>query len=186
MLELILIFLSLVVATSALFIQRQHNRKQLLPLLYIRHSLKKSGNKNIIDISLVNDGQGPGEIISFELSVGEKKYNIKHQNDLTVALRENMPNVVDNDIGFFRFIKANSEATLISYTILDNDPNPFSSSSISLRVISLYKDVINVNEKEYIVQPNNGDKLFTLLVAFLDTCMTKIQNATSYVNKKIS
>ena len=56
--ETILVFLALMVACITLFIQRQHNRKELLPILSTEYEQTKRNGEEFYQLWLINNGHG--------------------------------------------------------------------------------------------------------------------------------
>lgn len=159
-LELFLVFLALVVATVSLYVQRQHNRKQMLPLLHIHHSTHAQGGFVNVDFKLINDGQGPAQLKSFTLDMADEKFEITHYKDLIEVFSQYLPDIHDNEVRLSYCIRANSEIVVLSYKLPEGHNDPFAISEMTIKAMSIYEDVITVNNRGFSVESNPRDKVF--------------------------
>jgi hypothetical protein len=159
-LEIIIVFLALIVAVISLYIQRQHNRKQMLPLLHIQHNVHSQGGHLHVDYKLINDGQGPAQLKSFTLNIAGENFNIKHYNELLEVFTRFLPNIQDNEVRLSHCVRANSELTVLSYKLPNGHEDPFSTSEMIVEATSVYEDLITVDNSGFRIQSNPRDRVF--------------------------
>lgn len=158
--ELILVFLALVVAIVSLYIQRQHNRKQMLPLLHIHHTIHTQGGFSTVKFKLINDGQGPAQLKRFTLSMEDENFEITHYKELLEVFEKYLPCIRDNEVCLSYCVRANSEIVVLSYKLPEGKKDPFATSKMSIKATSVYEDVITVNSRGFSVESNPRDKVF--------------------------
>ncbi|ULF76932.1 hypothetical protein [Vibrio alginolyticus] len=158
--ESFLVFLALVVASATLYIQRQHNRKQLFPILHLYYFEHITDDFVERSISLSNDGQGAGNLQSFLWTIGDEEYEVKHHRDVYRILGKYLPEASDKEAALYFCVRPNSDNTLVSYKVPKTTDDLLKKSKISIKAQSLYGDIVIVNNHGYTTISNPRDALF--------------------------
>ncbi len=158
--ETILVFLALIVASITLFIQRQHNRKELLPILATEYEQVNNNGEQLYQLWLVNNGHGVAIIksIKLHLSTGEiitlsDNYSFLHVIDQYVPTRIKMSNSLPKSIS------ACNKEKLYSFVIPAKDSNGLMGSTVTIVAESVYGDIVTVNRDGFDVTSNPRDAI---------------------------
>jgi hypothetical protein len=165
--ELLIAFGALIIAAVTLYVQRVHNRHQMLPLLHISREQTTKNGRVSITISVINDGQGVAILKSMSFCVNYIDYEIKHHNDLYKILETHLPeNAANEEVRFFHFIRANSASRIISFDIPCDSEDPFANSLLTIETESLYRDRVTVDNWGMNTTSNYADSVIEKFLSY--------------------
>ncbi|WP_375752691.1 hypothetical protein [Vibrio sp. HN007] len=173
MLETILVFLALVIAAMTLFIQRQHNRKQMLPLVHLFYQQHRGEEDRKVELKLINDGQGPAVFQGVSIISDEVETPIGNYLELERYIKKNSPKATAITTNLPFCIQANSSISLYSYTTsLTKDP--IEDSLVKIISSSLYGDTVITTNSGLDVKSNSNDAYIEVVIEKLLHLITKI------------
>ncbi len=159
--ETFLVFLALVIASITLFIQRQHNRKELLPILNTVYEQNNDGNKHLYQFWLVNNGHGTAIIKSINLNLPSGEViELSNQYSFLHVIEEYVPDRTRMSNSLPISLSASSKEKLYSFEIPSNCSNGLIGSSVTVVAESVYGDCITVTNEGFNVTSNPKDAVF--------------------------
>jgi len=158
-----LVFLALFVACITLFIQRQHNRKELLPILSTEY--ENNNTKGLYQLWLVNNGHGVAIIKNIHLTLPTGDViELSNQYSFIDVITEHVPRCTQMSNSLPSSLGASSKKLLCSYTTPPNMPNGLLKMSVTVESESVYGDKVTVNKDGFIVTSNSRDAAFEALL----------------------
>ncbi|AYV19853.1 hypothetical protein [Vibrio mediterranei] len=165
--ELLVAFGALIIAAVTLYVQRVHNRHQMLPLLHISRDQTTKNGRVRITLSVINDGQGVAILKSMVFRVQDTDYEIKHNQELSDILETYLPKGATNqEVRYFHFIRANSRSLIISFEIPSDCEDPFSNSLLTIETESLYRDRVTVDNWGMNTTSNYADSVIEKFLSY--------------------
>lgn len=156
-------FIALMVSFLTLLSQRQHNRKQLLPVVHIYFSNSMKDGLVTRQLVFCNDGLGVAQLKKFELTlVTGEVFDIKHFSELYNLILSQNKLCTNLSVSLPFCLRANSSETIYSYVLPENDKDNILDCKIKLTSDSIYGDRVISTEKEFCNIPNGYDKFFAL------------------------
>ncbi|HCE4711336.1 TPA: hypothetical protein NJ727_004739 [Vibrio parahaemolyticus] len=170
--ETTIIFLAFLVALFTLLVQRQHNRKELQPVLNTNFTQLNQDNAVHV-LKLVNHGGGAAIIkqIKLHLKNGEI-IEVNKENSFSDILHNKNPTSTKRTTFLPLAVGANSEVLLYEYTIPYAVEDQLSQCYLTITAESIYGDTITVHRDGFDVVSNSRDKLIediikTFIIFFL-------------------
>ena len=158
--EIFIAFLALIIASATLYVQRQHNRMQMLPIVHFYYSLENSSEHSLVELKIINDGLGPALIKSLKVTCDEEEFIVENYSDLNNLICKQVPDAINVTTSLPLCLKANASETLYKYRVPKNSANSFKTANTELIVSSLYEDKVIVTNHGFTVESNPRDILF--------------------------
>jgi hypothetical protein len=160
--ETFLLFLALIVTSATLFIQRQHNRKQVLPLLHTYLNQEHQKDFTIAELRLYNDGLGPAILQEILIDFKGKKHSVRDIEELDAVLRNNMPELTIQRTSLPLCLKSNSVEVLCVVHLTREQLSEFNRDTFNIKITatSVYEDRIIVDNFGTSIESNKNDALF--------------------------
>ncbi len=159
-----LVFLALIVVCITLFIQRQHNRKELLPILHTYFSATITDNTVVHEFKLINDGNGVAILKKIELLLADgETIEITPFNSFFEVIQQRVPHSKDIETSLPFCISANASEVIYRYTVYNNVTNKLDDSSVVVTAYSVYGDTVIANKTGFEVISNRRDHIFEVL-----------------------
>ncbi|NAX20823.1 hypothetical protein [Vibrio sp. V39_P1S14PM300] len=167
--DTILLFLALVVTSATLFIQRQHNRKQVLPLLHTYLNKDYQDGLIVVELRLYNDGLGPAILQGVSIDFKGKVHEVENFEELDAVLKQNLPELNIKRTSLPLCLKSNSVEVLCVAHLTEEQLNQFNRDTfnITITATSVYEDKIVVDNFGATIESTKND-------AFFEKCYQKI------------
>ena len=165
LLSLIIASLSLLVAAVTLYIQRDHNKKELRPIISTIFQSETKGDNAIYSFLLVNDGHGVAIIkkIMWKFLDGTT-IEITRENDFQSLITKMCDNLVSVTSFIPVSVKGNTSELLCSFEISNRREHPFSNILSGIVIAeSIYGEVLIADEYGVEVKSNS---LYSKLYSF--------------------
>ncbi|WP_367989480.1 hypothetical protein AB2S62_19825 [Vibrio sp. NTOU-M3] len=174
--EIFLALIALIVAAMTLFIQRQHNRKQMLPLLNVYFSQKFNEEHKLVEYKVRNDGQGPALLKALYVTNDASEYvKVRHNNELYKFIHEEATDIHGLSTSLPFCIQPNSELTLYSYRVLATGSDGLEKFNIRLVSQSLYEDIVETTNEGFTVTSNPRDAMFEKIFEYMFSLSNKMK-----------
>ncbi len=158
--ELIFVFLALVVACMTLFIQRQHNRKELLPVLTTYFEIHCTQETTKLALWLINDGHGVAILKETSLHLYEgETIKISKENGFSEVIKKHCPVARNIETSLPFTLASNSKELLYRFEIPNNTDSVFNGASATVKAESIYEDIIVATADGFEVTSNRRDAL---------------------------
>ncbi|ASG01617.1 MULTISPECIES: hypothetical protein [Vibrio] len=162
--EIFLVFLALMVACITLFIQRQHNRKELLPILHTYFSASTQDNSVVYEFKLINDGNGAAILKKVELLLADgETIEITSFNSFFEVIQQKNPHSKDIETSLPFCLSANSSEVIYRYALYNTVTNKLDGSSVRVTAESVYGDTVIAHNTGFDVISNRRDHIFEVL-----------------------
>ncbi len=175
--EIILIFLALLVACLTLFIQRQHNRKELLPIIHTYFSAASKDHQVTREFKLINDGNGAAILkrVQLHLASGEE-IEITNFNDFSKAIQQKNPRSKDVATSLPFALSANTSEVIYSYSLSESADD----HTVTVTAESVYGDTVVAHATGFDVTSNKRDAFFEIWFSKIaDTSILLWEKATN-------
>lgn len=178
--EIFLAVIALIVAAITLFIQRQHNRRQMLPLVNVYFSQNFKGEQRLVEYKVRNDGQGPALIKDLYFTNNGSEYiKITHNNELYKFIHKEATDIHGLSTSLPFCIQPNSEIILYCYSILaTTDSDGLEKFNIRLVSQSLYEDIVETTNEGFSVTSNPRDAIFEKIFEYIFLLGNKMKART--------
>ncbi len=173
--EIFLALIALIVAAMTLFIQRQHNRRQMLPLLNVYFSQKFSGEQRLVEYKVRNDGQGPALLKDLYVTNGSEYLKIRNNSELYKFIHEEATDINGLSSSLPFCIQPNSELILYSYSVLATGSDGLEKFNIRLVSQSLYEDIVETTNEGFSVTSNPRDAMFEKIFEYMFLLSKKLK-----------
>lgn len=185
--ETFLVLLALIVACTTLFVQRQHNRKELLPIIHTYFSADVRDEWLTREFKLINDGNGVAILKKIILHLENEDIGITHFNDFSRVIEEKLPQSKDVSTSLPFCVSASSSEVMYRYTIPVKSNDLLNGVSITVVCESVYGDIVEANSKGFEVRSNNRDLPFEYIFSkCADLCSAVLGKATNKTFKSDS
>lgn len=159
--ESTLVLLALLVACITLFVQREHNRKQLLPILSIELEQNNKNNEQFNKFCLINNGHGVAIIDKFEIILETgKSIELTHEYSFRNLILEEVPDLKQVSNSLPSTLAPNSRECLYSFTTRSNARHGLFGSKVTIVARSVYGDIVTVDNRGFKVTSNLRDAVF--------------------------
>lgn len=179
--EVILVFLALLVACLTLFVQRQHNRKELLPIIHTYFSAASKDHQVTREFKLINDGNGAAILkkVQLYLASGEE-IEITNFNDFSKVIQQKNPHSTDIATSLPFALSANSSEVIFSYCLSESADDQLDSCTVTVTAESVYGDAVVADETGFNVISNRRDAFFEMWFGKItDTSIKLWEKATN-------
>ncbi|WP_045626594.1 MULTISPECIES: hypothetical protein [Vibrio] len=179
--EIILIFLALLVACLTLFIQRQHNRKELLPIIHTYFSAASKDHQVTREFKLINDGNGAAILkrVQLHLASGEE-IEITNFNDFSKVIQQKNPRSKDVATSLPFALSANTSEVIYSYSLSESADDQLDSCTVTVTAESVYGDTVVAHATGFDVTSNKRDAFFEIWFSKIaDTSILLWEKATN-------
>ncbi|MBN8035070.1 hypothetical protein [Vibrio vulnificus] len=180
--ESLLVFLAVLVAFWTLLIQRQHNRKQMLPVIhtYYSHYYEGDEKNEYFELKLFNDGHGvailksasvklpDGEIVTFGNSI-----------ELSNFVEEQIPSATQQSTSLPFAVRGNSQESIYKVSIPKSDQSKFSELRFTFVAESIYGDVAVADETGFSFKSNPVDAYFDKMTSFMSRQLLRLTKSQS-------
>ncbi|HDM8156725.1 TPA: hypothetical protein P0E35_005185 [Vibrio harveyi] len=165
--ETFLVFLALLVASATLYVQRVHNRKQVLPIIHLYEQHHDEGEDREVEMRLHNDGLGPAIISKVTLVINENSHNIESWSQLNELLESNFSYINVVNISLPHCLKANSDETLYKLEVPLDKWEQFRDTNleISIEALSVYEDIVTTTFDGTTYESNKHDLVVESLLS---------------------
>ncbi|EMK6932991.1 hypothetical protein V9J79_004483 [Vibrio alginolyticus] len=178
--EVFLIFLALLVACMTLFVQRQHNRKELQPILSTYFSADFKDNVVTHEFKLINDGNGAAIIKKMEVRLlSGDLIEVTKSHSFSKIINENNPSSKKVITSLPSTLGSNSSELIYSYTIPQSVKDPLEGCVAIVTSESVYGDTIVADDNGFHVTSNGRDAFVEKLFGKALDLIIKLWNKTT-------
>ena len=172
--ETFLVLLAFIVACITLFIQRQHNRKELLPIIHTYFLTEIHDCVVTKEFKLINDGNGAAILKKITLHLGEDDIDINPFNDFSKVINDKLPKSKNISTSLPFCLRASSSEVMYKYEIPENSADTLDKVTVTVECESVYGDVVVANSQGFEVKSNSRDAPFELIFSKLSDIFSKI------------
>ncbi|ARC91935.1 hypothetical protein B6A42_07305 [Vibrio coralliilyticus] len=160
--ETFLVFLALMVASATLYVQRIHNRKQVLPIIHLYEQYHDEDESREVEMRLHNDGLGPAIINKVTLEISGVVHEIEAWHELNKLLEESFPYIKIVDISLPYCLKAHGDEILYKLEVPFEHWEQFRGTKmdVCIKVHSVYEDVAITTFDGTTYTSNKHDQVF--------------------------
>ncbi|MBY6198179.1 hypothetical protein [Vibrio hangzhouensis] len=173
--EILLALSALVIACITLFVQRQHNRKELLPILNTEYEETHKTGDHLYQLWLINNGHGVALIkeYHFVLPSGESVMLDDEHNFLKI-IEQNVPNRKSMSNSLPKSLASNDKALLYSFSVPALGRNALAGTTVKVVAESVYGDEVIVDKEGFTVISNRRDAQFEIALKRIADIMGKL------------